>query len=437
MIEADILIIGAGPGGYATAAKGAAAGKRVVLFERDELGGTCLNRGCIPTKALCRSAEVALTVAEAAEFGVSVGDIRMDYARAAARKDEIVGQLREGVESLLQGVEVVRGEARFSSPSVVECSGESYTAPTIVVATGSRSAELAIPGAELAVHSDFVLAMSELPESMAIIGGGVIGMEFASIFSAFGVKVTVLEYCPEILPPFDPEIAKRLRMSMKRRGVDIVTSARVTAITGDMTVEAEVKGKPKSFSADMVLTAVGRRAVLPAGLEDTGIELNRGFIKVTPATMESSVKGIYAIGDANGLCLLAHAAEAQGERLLGHEVNLDVIPSAVFTSPECAMVGLTEPQAIEAGMDFKVGKATFRANGKALAMGEPDGLIKILTAADGRMLGCHICGPHAADMIQEAALAIASGQPTASVVSTIHGHPTLSETLAAAARASL
>ncbi len=436
MTESDIIIIGSGPGGYATAAEAAAEGLKVTLFERDLLGGTCLNRGCIPTKALVRSAEVAATVAEAAEFGVDTQAPTLNYAAAARRKDAVVGELREGVATLLQGVNVVNAEARLTGARTVEAAGETYTAEKIIIATGSRPATIPMEGAELALDSDAALVLTELPASMVIIGGGVIGMEFASIFAAFGVKVTVVEYCPEILPPFDAEVAKRLRMSLKRRGIDIVTAARVTAIKPGMTVEAEVKGRSKQFAAEAVLMAVGRRPVLPEGLETLGIATNRGFITVDDS-MQTSVEGIYAIGDVNGRCMLAHAAEAQGRRVLGKEVNLDVIPSAVFTHPECAMVGFTEQQAADRGLTFKVGKATFRANGKALAMGKTDGLVKILTADDGRLLGCHICGPHAADLIQEAATAMAAGLPTAQLVATVHGHPTLSETVLAAARASL
>ncbi len=431
MTTADIIIIGAGPGGYETAAEAAAAGASVLLIERGELGGTCLNRGCIPTKALCRSAEVVRTVSDAAQFGVTATEITFDYPRAIARKNDIVTQLREGVASVLSKVTVINGEASFVDPHTVKVDSDTFTAPKIIIATGSRPATLPIPGAELAVNSDFALDMTALPASIAIIGGGVIGMEFAGIFSAFGVKVTVLEYCPEILPTFDEEIAKRLRMSLKRSGVEIVTSAPVTAIT-PQGVECSVKGKPRSYAADMVLMAVGRTPVIPPGAAEAGIALTpRGAIAVD-SNMLTNIDGVYAIGDVNGRCMLAHAAAAQGKRVLGQQVDLDHIPAAVFTTPECAMVGATEKQCAESGIPFRVGKATFRANGKAMAMGETDGLVKLLVGDDGTLLGCHICGPHAADLVQEAVTVMSAALPAAAMLRAIHGHPTLGETVAAA-----
>ncbi len=437
MIEADLIVIGAGPGGYATAAKAAANGSKVIVIERDYLGGTCLNRGCIPTKALCKSAEVAAEVAEAEAFGVKVDGFAFDYPKAVTRKNEVVASLREGVATLLSKVEIVKGDAVFTASHTVKANGEEYTAPTIIIATGSRPASLPIPGAEYAVNSDYILNMTALPSSIIIVGGGVIGMEFASIFNAFGVKVTVLEYCPEILPPFDEEVAKRLRMSLKKRGIEIVTSAQVTSVSSELTVECTVKGKPKAFSADMVLISVGRTPVVPQGAAEVGIELTtRGAIKVD-SKMETSVAGIFAIGDVNGICMLAHAAEAQGKVALGEKQRLDIIPSAVFTMPECAMVGLTEKQCAEKGLSFKTGKATFRANGKALAMGEPDGLVKVITSDNGKLLGCHICGAHAADLVQEAATLMTADMPASALCDAVHSHPTLGETVAAAVLASL
>lgn len=439
MTRADLIVIGSGPGGYETAAKGASEGRDVVIIERDLLGGTCLNRGCIPTKALCRTAEVAATVAEAAEFGIGAGEPSVDIASAMERKDNVVAALRDGVATVLRDVRVVHGDARFVSASVVKAAGEEFTAPEIVIATGSAPASLRIPGAELAMTSDDVLNLRELPESMAIIGGGVIGMEFASIFSALGVKVTVLEYCKEILPPFDSEIAKRLRTALKRRGIDIVTSAAVTAIEAGMRVSYEAKGKAKEVEAAAVLMAVGRIPVLPEGLDALGVKISRGAPE-TDSRMRVLFDGpapegvtLYAVGDVNRRCMLAHAAVMQGEVALGLREDTEVIPSAVFTMPECAMVGLTEEQCAERGMEIKVGKAMFRANGKAMAMGETDGLVKVIAdAATDRVVGCHICGPHAADLIQEATLAISAGLTTREMRLAVHSHPTLCETLLAA-----
>lgn len=434
MNQADLIIIGAGPGGYETAAEAAAEGLNVVIIERGELGGTCLNRGCIPTKALCRSAQVALDVKEAALYGVDVNSVTLNYQAAATRKDEVVAQLREGVEMALARCTVVRGEARFVEPRIVVVGEESYTAAKIIIATGSAPARLPIPGAELAIDSDRLLSMTAFPERVTIIGGGVIGMEFASILSAFDVNVTVVEYCKEILPPFDKDISKRLKMVLSKRGINIVTSAAVTEIKPDLTVVYEAKGKPAEVASDMVVMAVGRRPVLPDGIDKTGISVGRRGIEVDD-NMMTSVEGIYAIGDVNGRCMLAHAASAQGRRVLGKPVDLDVVPSAVFTTPECAMVGLTEEQCKERELPYKSAKALFRANGKALAMNESDGLVKMIVNTETRhILGCHICGPHAADLIQEVALAMANGLTIDSIADTIHGHPTLGEAVQQASR---
>ena len=432
MNEYDLIVIGAGLGGYTAAARAALMRQKVLLIERDELGGTCLNRGCIPTKALCRSAEVAMTVADASAFGVGTESSGVDFATVMARKDSVVAELRQGVETVLRDVTVVKGDARFESPHIIEVGNEHYTAPRIIIATGSRPAYLDLPGKELAMDSDRLLAMHSLPKSIIIIGGGVIGMEFASILSAFGVDVTVIEYCKEILPPFDSDIAKRLRMSMRRRGVKFITSAKVTYLAdkGDDVIEVgyETKGKACSALAQHVLMAVGRKPVIPQGLEALGVKMNGHSIDVDE-NMQTSLAGVYAIGDVNGICMLAHAAEAQGLVALGLRTLPKVIPSAVFTKPECAMAGITEQQAQQLGLDYRVGQSSFRANGKAMAIGEPDGVAKVIADMQGRLLGVHICGAHAADIVQEAVLAISSGLSVGQMLDAVHGHPTLGEAL--------
>lgn len=411
MHKSDIIVIGSGPGGMEVASRALKQGRSVTVIERDRLGGTCLNRGCIPTKALCRSAEIMRLVAATSDFGVSVGSVCLDYAKAAERKDAVVAALRDNVALMLSNAEIVTGEARFTASDTVEVNGEVYTAPRIVIATGSRPASLDIPGAALAIDSDRLLALEKLPSSIAIIGGGVIGMEFACILSAFGVDVTVIEYCKEILPNFDRDIAKRLRTSLSREGMQIITGAQVTEITPEKRVEYIVKGKPASVEADEVLMAVGRRPVIPEGAEQIGISLSRGAI-VVDDTFATSVPGVYAIGDVNARMMLAHVASAQGATVMGADVNLGVVPAVAFTSPECAMVGLAEEQCKEAGLNYKVTKSLFRANGKAQAMGETDGLLKLIVDADTRLIiGCHVCGAHAADLVQEAALAMSSALP--------------------------
>lgn len=435
MTPCDLIIIGGGPGGYPAAQIAAAEGLNVVLIERDRLGGTCLNRGCIPTKAMTRVAEVAMTVTDAADYGVeTVGcPVSIDYQRATRHRDEVVTAMREGLASTMANVNIVIGEAVVDStePPTVTAAGTTFTAPRLIVATGAAPARLPIEGADLALTSDDLTTGSTLPESLVVIGGGVIGLEFASIFNALGSKVTIVEFLPEILPPCDAEIAKRLRTALKRRGIDIITDAAVTALRPGMEIDYQRRGKTATLQAEAVLMAVGRRAVVPRGLN---VELNHnGSIKVDPETFETSAKGVYAVGDVNGICQLAHAATAQAERVMGREIDLSVIPSAVFTSPEVAMVGKTEKQALESGHDITVGKAMFRSNGKAQAMGETDGLVKVIVDPDNDLLlGAFIVGPHAADLIEELSLAMSSRLPVREILSSVHAHPTLSETVTAA-----
>lgn len=435
MTPCDLIIIGGGPGGYPAAQIAAAEGLNVVLIERDRLGGTCLNRGCIPTKAMTHVAEVAMTVTDAANYGVeTVGcPVSIDYQRATRHRDEVVTAMREGLASTMANVNIVIGEAVVDStePPTVTAAGTTFTAPRLIVATGAAPARLPIEGADLALTSDDLTTGSTLPESLVVIGGGVIGLEFASIFNALGSKVTIVEFLPEILPPCDAEIAKRLRTALKRRGIDIITDAAVTALRPGMEIDYQRRGKTATLQAEAVLMAVGRRAVVPRGLN---VELNHnGSIKVDPETFETSAKGVYAVGDVNGICQLAHAATAQAERVMGREIDLSVIPSAVFTSPEVAMVGKTEKQALESGHDITVGKAMFRSNGKAQAMGETDGLVKVIVDRDNDLLlGAFIVGPHAADLIEELSLAMSSRLPVREILSSVHAHPTLSETVTAA-----
>ncbi len=444
MEKYDVIVIGSGPGGYEAAAMAAADGLATLLIERDALGGTCLNRGCIPTKALCRSAQVAGDIAVASRFGIvaDTASWHTDLGVMVRRKEQILAQLREAVDMVTSKCTKVFGEARLCAPHTVEVDGRQYTAPKIIIATGSEPATLPIPGAGLCVNSDFMLSLEELPESLAVIGGGVIGMEFASIFSAFGTKVTVIEYCKEILPPFDADIAKRLRSAMKARGVTFCTSSAVTAVSeaadGLRTVTFESKGKEKSIDTAMVLMAVGRRANTPATSPGMELAMSRRGIEVDES-YRTNLPGVYAIGDCNGICMLAHAASAQAAAVMGRTVNMDVMPAAVFTMPECAMAGLTEEECQKRGIGFRAVKAMFRGNGKALAMDEADGMLKLLlsTPDDGtppHILGCHICGPHAADLIAEAALAIAQRLPVTALTTTIHAHPTLSEVLLSALR---
>ncbi len=441
----DIIIIGAGPGGYETAADAAAHGLTVAIVERDQMGGTCLNRGCIPTKALCRNAEVINLMRESEVWGVKTGEMEFDYAPVFERKEAVVKQLREGVEMLMgsPGITAIKGEAVLKDANTVVVNGEEYSAKNIIIATGSAPRGLPIEGADLAMTSDDILAMETLPKSLCIVGGGVIGMEFAAVFSTFGVEVTVIEYCKEILPPFDKDVAKRLKTVLSKRGIKIITSAAVNGISqgeDGMTVTYELKGKPQSVTCEKVLMSVGRQPVLPQGLDAVGVTVGRRGIEVDD-NMMTNVKGVYAIGDVNGRMMLAHAASAQGQRALhaimgkADDIKLDIVPSAVFTVPELAMVGLTEEQCAEKGLDVTVKKSFFRSNGKAVAMNETDGLLKMIVDNGTRQIvGCHICGAHAADLIQEVVTAMNAGATVDLLARSIHGHPTLSEVMLAAAR---
>lgn len=438
----NYIIIGAGPGGYELAALLARQKHNVTLIERAELGGTCLNRGCIPTKVMAHAAALARDARNAAAFGIEVTPPLVNFDVLCSKRSAIVDTLRSGVEMLLAGVNIVKGEAKFTGPHSVEVDGVEYTADKIVIATGSSSATLPIPGSSHAVTSDVLLILDKVPESLAIIGGGVIGMEFASIFSTLGAKVTVIEYFKEILPQFDKDIAKRLRQAMAAEGVTFVTGAQVTAIE-----EVSGNGNPVTFNvlytsgtksgeveAGVVAMAVGRRPNLPQGLDIAGITTEHGRIIVNPETFLTSNPDVYAIGDVNGICMLAHAASAQARVVAGEQVNMSVIPSVVFTYPELAIVGMTEQQCKDAGINYRAAKIPFRGNGKAVTIGETDGMVKLIADADsGNVLGCQIMGPHAADLIEEVAVVIANKLTVKAITSTIHPHPTLCEAVAMAA----
>lgn len=454
-----IIIIGAGPGGYETALLAAERGVEVVLIESGHVGGTCLNEGCIPTKTFCRNAEVLDTLRASEEFGVVSLKYDFDFKAVTARKNAVVEQLRGGVEGLLRhkNITLVHGTAVFKDEHTVEAAGYEYQADYIIVATGSVSATLPVPGADLPgiLTSREILELDQIPERLCVIGGGVIGLEFASVFRSFGSEVTVLEYFKEILPRFDSDLSKRLKQSLGRRGIDINTQAQVTGIelTGSVSDEGNSipayrvnylrKGKEEYVLADKVLMAVGRKAnVSSLNLSDVGIEFSPRGIVVDERTMQTNVPHIYAIGDVNGKMMLAHAATFQGIVALDHimgvenSIDLSVMPAAVFTSPEAASVGMTEEDCKAAGVSFKCMKSFFRANGKAVTMGETDGFCKIVVASDGnpsyapgRILGCHLYGPHAADIVQEACALISRKATVDELRSIIHTHPTLTEVI--------
>ena len=426
-----LLIIGGGPGGYETAVEAAKRGLEVTLISEGPLGGTCLNEGCIPTKTFCHYAELI-------EQNLKAGlDCKPSFAAAAERKQAVVEQLRSGIDMLLKNVQVVRGRAEFKDSRTVLCNGREYTSDKIIIATGSVSASLPIPGAESCLTSKEILDLKEAPESLCVIGGGVIGLEFASIFRSFGTEVTVLEFCPNMLPRFDVDLAKRLKQSLSKRGISIEVQAQVTRIDGN-TVTCVKKDKEFTVQADKILMAVGRRPNVDGlNLEAAGVDYTRKGITVNDR-FETSVPGIYAIGDVTGGIMLAHAATFQGQHALncicGQQdgIRFDLIPAAVFTIPEVATVGLTEEQCKEQNLEVRCLKSFFRANGKAVSMDETDGYCKVIVDNDGKVLGAHIMGAHSSDLIHEIATAMNIGATLDKLQSVIHAHPTLSEVIQSA-----
>lgn len=446
MKSADIIIIGAGPGGYECAVRAAKSGLQVIIIESKAIGGTCLNEGCIPTKCLCRNAEVLEDIHNAALYGITVNDPILEFNKVIARKDNIVSKLSEGVRTLLKSpnITLVEGNARFVDTHTIAVNDNIYSAEHIIIATGSVTKMLPIPGAESkgVVSSTEMLNLKELPHRLCVIGGGVIGLEFASIFSSFGSDVTVIEYCKEVLPNFDRDIAKRLRMTLKKRGITFKTAAAVKAIEdcadGSYNVLYEEKGKAGETNTDLVLMAVGRTAnITSLNLDEIGIIHTAKGVNVDD-NMCTNVPSIYAIGDINGRLQLAHAATYQGYRALNHilrrndEIRFDIVPAAVFTVPEVASVGLTEEDCEEYGHNYQVYKSFYRANGKALSMEAEEGMVKIIIGDNEQILGAHILGAHAADLIHEIALLMKLNGTKAQLADVIHAHPTLSELFSSA-----
>ena len=450
MEKSDIIIIGAGPGGYETALAAAKSGKSVTLFNGDRLGGTCLNEGCIPTKCLCRNAEVVGTLREAETFGIDDFTFTLDYNQVVALKTQVVDQLREGIATLLKSakVNVVEAKASFKDSHTVTADGVDYEGDDIIIATGSTSRSLPIEGHDLECVKDStdILNIDYIPESLTIIGGGVIGMEFASIFAAFGSKVTVIEFMKQILPPFDSDIAKRLKQALSKRGVKIITSAAAKKIEQnedyEIVVTYEVKGKEETVVSSDLLMAVGRAPrVSGLNLEAAGVEYSPKGIPVDDS-MRTNVEHIYAIGDVNARMMLAHVATFQGYRALNtiagkaDDIRFDIVPSAVFTVPECGMVGMTEEQCKAAGIAVEIGQSFFRANGKALTMAEPDGLCKLIFRKDdGCLIGAHIMGVEAADLAQQCADLMTAGATRHSMEQIIFSHPSVSEVIMSALHA--
>lgn len=439
MAKYQVAVIGGGPGGYVAAIRAAQLGCSAVIIEKDAFGGTCLNRGCIPTKALLHSAEMYDAMLHSAALGIDTAGVTFDYAKMADRKKKIVSRLSGGVEYLLKGhgVDIVRANARLIDKNRIKAGEEIIEADRIILAMGSCPAGIPIPGIdkEGVTDSDGVLALEEIPQSVVIIGGGVIGMEFATLFGSLGKKVTVIEMLSGIMGPVvDSDISSTMIKLLRRKRVDIHVNAKVLAIKDGLWVSYEEKGEVKEACGEMVVVAVGRKPLTSGmGLEELGIQMERGFIQVDEH-LETSVPGIYAIGDITGKLQLAHVASAQGLVAAANAagrlavMDYDVVPSCIYTNPEVACIGLTEEQARENGFEVKTGRFATAGNGKSMVMGESNGFVKIVAdAGTGKILGAHLLCSRATDMIAEIAVAMKAGAGVDGIADTIHPHPTVSE----------
>ncbi len=459
-IEADVAILGGGPGGYTAAARAAQAGRSVVIVERDKLGGTCLHRGCIPSKSLLRSAEIYATVKQAHVYGIEVpaGEPIVDWTAVHARKDAIVSQLYSGVQALMKQhkIQIIHGEGRITGPSIFsprsgaiavelpDGDSETVVAKHVILATGSRPRRLAdLPyDGEKVVTSDEALAWTERPASVIIVGGGVIGVEWASLLSDFGTAVTLVETADRLLPAEDKDTSAAIAKALSARGVRILTTAQLNAAScqaggqDGVTVEVTAKGKQETIAAARMMVSVGRQGnVEGIGLENTDVKSANGFITVNPATLQTGEPHIYAIGDVIGGVQLAHAAMHEGEVAVRHVLGASPercpdrdIPRCIYSRPEAASIGWTEEAAKAAGYQVRTAKIPLRILGKALVHGESEGFAKgVADARTGDLLGVHLVGVHATELIAESSLAKLLDAVPWEIGRTIHPHPALSE----------
>lgn len=445
----QIAFLGGGPGGYVGALRAAQLGLSVVVIEGQRVGGTCLNKGCIPTKALVKSADLWREIQRSKEFGIMAEQISLDLAQVLARRDSVVDTLVTGVIQLLKAakVPVIKGLGEIEEPGLLvvqtEAGIEKITAENIVLATGSIPSRVPIPGADLpgVVTSDELLSETALPERLVIIGGGVIGLEFASIYQAFGAEVTVIEMLPSLLPNIDDEIVRRLTPLLKRSGINILTKTRVKEIKQAecLVVQVENDKGTTEIPAERVLVATGRRPNLQGiDVERLGLTTERGAIVVN-RQMQTNLPNVYAIGDLVGGIMLAHVASAEAivavEHIAGRnvEMNYRAIPSIIFTHPEIATVGMTGQELKATGLKYKSSTFPFSANGKALASGDSVGIVKLLANEQGVIVGASIMGSQASSLIHELALAVEKRLTAEDLVRTVHAHPTLAETVMEAA----
>ena len=448
----DILVIGSGPGGYVAAIRAAQLGKQVALVERDAVGGVCLNRGCIPTKALIRSAHLYQDVKAAAQYGVTIaGEVSPNLEAMVNRSRTVAETMSKGVQFLLKknNITLLTGTGRIAAHNTVEVEGEQYTADHIILATGARPRVMPfipVDGKRI-ITSTEALKLSELPQTMVVVGSGAIGSELAWFYAALGVKVTLIEYLPRLMPLEDEEVSKAMERAFRKLRVGVMTSTTVKAarvVEEHCEVEIEGKKGAETLTADMVLSAVGVEAnITGIGLEEMGVKYERGKV-VVDEFYRTSVAGIYAIGDIIPTPALAHVASAEAiccvEAICGLNptpIDYTTIPSCIFTSPEVASVGLTEQQAADKGIAYKVGRFPFTASGKATASGERDGFVKLIFDEEERLIGAHLVGGTVTELLAEPTLAKAMGATAHQIARTIHAHPSMNEAMMEAAEDAL
>lgn len=452
----DIAILGGGPGGYVAAIRAGQLGFKTVVIDYQNLGGVCLNWGCIPTKSLLKNAEIYDTIKNhGKEFGINVKDLSFDFSKIIKRSRDISDRITKNVELLIKKnkVDRIRGYGKLVSQTIIDIYDneqkkfDSVTADKIIIATGARPKSIpSIPvDRKNIITSTEAMILDELPKELVVIGAGAIGIEFAYFYSVLGTKVTVLEMMDTILPIEDREVSETLAKNFRKRGIEIHTSAVVEKAEVD---EKKVKvtfkhdNKTKEVTAEKVLSAIGVTANIEGfGLEELGVEIEKGHIKVNKSTYETNIKGIFAIGDVIGPPWLAHVASAEGihcvEKIKGlnpYDINYDNIPGCTYCQPQVASIGFTEAKAKEKGYEIKVGKFPFMASGKAFAIGEREGFVKLIFDAKyGELLGAHIIGSEATEMIAELGIAKSLEATSESIIKTVHAHPTLSESVMEAA----
>ncbi|WP_342430449.1 dihydrolipoyl dehydrogenase [Neobacillus sp. FSL H8-0543] len=454
-IETDTIVVGAGPGGYVAAIRAAQLGQKVTIIERENLGGVCLNVGCIPSKALIAAGHRYETAKYSEDIGITAENVTVDFSKVQKWKESVTKKLTGGVEGLLKGnkVSIVRGEAYFVDANTLrvmdETSAQTYTFKNAIIATGSRPIELpAFKYTNRVLDSTGALALKEIPKSIVVIGGGYIGTELGGAYANFGTKVTILEGTDEILNGFEKQMSALVKRNLKKKGTDIITKALAKGVeeteTG-VTVTYEVKGEVKTVEAEYVFVMVGRRPNTDElGLEQAGVQLTDRGVVTIDKQCRTNVSNIYAIGDIVPGPPLAHKASYEGkiaaEAIAGHPAVIDYlgIPAVVFSDPELASVGYTEAQAKEEGLAINASKFPFAANGRALALNQTDGFVKLITRKeDGLIIGAQIAGSSASDMIAELGLAIEAGMTAEDLAMTIHAHPTLGEITMEAAEVAL